>query len=174
MASWVPIFAIIFAIVLVIGPVMWLKPSARDRKLAELRHKAATAGLKVQMQPLPDALGKGTAATYFSQWRNPRRLATGWGLELKRVEHEMHFAGRWDWRNGRTAPEAARPALKALIAGLPADATGIFANDSGLGIQWRERSGDAGLAAVTEGLAEQRPLIEEAIRQVARTEPGLG
>ncbi len=44
MASWVPIVVIIFAVVLVIGPVMWLKPSSRDRKLAELRQRAGEEG----------------------------------------------------------------------------------------------------------------------------------
>ena len=170
MASWVPIVVIIFAVVLVIGPVMWLKPSSRDRKLAELRQKAAGAGLKVQMQSLPEALGQGTAATYFSQWRNPRRLSTGWALELQRMSHEMHFHGRWDWRKGRAAPEAAQAALNELIDLLPGDATAVFANDSGLGVQWRERTGDAGFTQVQDALAAQRPVIEEAIRQVPRSD----
>ncbi|MCQ3830647.1 hypothetical protein HXX02_14500 [Microbulbifer elongatus] len=172
MASWVPIVVIIFAVVLVIGPVMWLKPSSRERQLADLRQKAASAGLKVQIQTLPEALGEGTAATYFSQWRNPRRLNTGWGLEVQRMSHEMHFQGPWDWRKRRPAPEAAQPALKELIGALPADVTAVYANDSGLGVQWRERSGDDGLVKIQEALAAQRPVIEEAIRQPSRSEPG--
>ncbi|WP_043316501.1 hypothetical protein [Microbulbifer sp. HZ11] len=172
MASWVPIVVIIFAVVLVIGPVMWLKPSSRDRKLAELRHKAASAGLKVQMQTLPAAIGEGTAATYFSQWRNPRRLNTGWVLEMQRMSHEMHFEGTWDWRKGRAAPEAAQPPLRELISMLPSDVTAIFANDSGLGVQWRERTGDVGFAKIQQALAVQRPVIEEAIRQPTRSESG--
>ena len=174
MASWVPIVVIILAVALVIGPVMWLKPSSRDRKLAELRQKAAAAGLKVQMQSLPEALGQGTAATYFCQWRNPRRLSTGWVLELQRVSHEMHFNGQWDWRKGRAAPEAAQSALKELLAMLPTDATAVFANDSGLGVQWRERSGDNGFTRVQEALDAQRPVIEEAIRQVSRSDTREG
>ncbi|MCK7597328.1 hypothetical protein M0G74_08595 [Microbulbifer sp. CAU 1566] len=168
MASWVPIVVIILAVALVIGPVMWLKPSSRDRKLAELRQGAASAGLKVQMQPLPASQGQGNAAVYFSQWRNPRRLQTGWGLELQRMSHEMHFDGLWDWRKGRQPPEAAMSPLKELVSLLPSDATAIFANDSGLGVQWRERSGDSGFKAIQEALASLRPVIEEAIRQPQR------
>ncbi|HEY8569427.1 hypothetical protein [Microbulbifer sp.] len=164
MASWLPIVVIIFAITLVVGPVMWLKPSSRDKKLAELRQRAASAGLKVQIQPLPESQGAGTAAVYFSQWRNPRRLQSGWGLELQRMSHELNFDGVWDWRKKREAPEAAKPSLKELISLLPADATAIFANDAGLGVQWRERSGGAGLDAIIHALGAVRPVIEEAIR----------
>ncbi|MBB5210576.1 hypothetical protein [Microbulbifer hydrolyticus] len=174
MASWLPIVAIIFAVVLVVGPVMWLKPSSRERKLADLRQRAAMSGLKVQMQSLPASQGTGNAAVYFSQWRNPRRLQTGWGLELQRMSHEMNFDDVWDWRNGREAPESAKLPLKELLSMLPADATAVYANDSGLGVQWRERSGDNGLAAVQEALGSMRPVIEEAIRQATRQEEGTG
>ncbi|MBN8431763.1 hypothetical protein JF535_12965 [Microbulbifer salipaludis] len=165
MASWLPIVIIIFAIALVIGPVVWLKPSSRDRKLAELRQRAAASGLKVQMQPLPKSQDTGNAAVYSAQWRNPRRLQTGWGLELQRMPHEMNFDGVWDWRNGREAPEVAKPPLKEFLEMLPADATAVYANDSGLGVQWRERSGNGGLAALQKALDTMRPVIEEAIRQ---------
>ncbi|WGL17267.1 hypothetical protein PVT68_02955 [Microbulbifer bruguierae] len=172
MSSWLPLIVIVFAVALVIGPVMWMKPSSRDRKLADLRQRAATSGLKVQMQPLPASQGTGSAATYFSHWRNPRRLQTGWALELQRMSHEMHFEGVWDWRKGRAAPEPALAPLKELIAALPADATGVYAADAGLGIQWGERSGNAGLAAIQAVLESQRPLIEEAIRQYQPGTPG--
>ncbi|WP_299593057.1 hypothetical protein [uncultured Microbulbifer sp.] len=172
MASWLPIVIIIFAVALVIGPVFWLKPSSRDRKLAELRQRAATSGLKVQIQALPDSQPKGNAAVYFSQWRNPRRLQAGWALELQRMAHEVNFDGVWDWRNGREAPQPAKAPLKELLGMLPADATAVYANDSGLGVQWHERSGDKGLAALQEALASMRPVIEEAIRQPARQEEG--
>ncbi|WP_181954058.1 hypothetical protein ACONUD_04320 [Microbulbifer harenosus] len=164
MSSWLPIIIIIFAVTLVIGPVMWLKPSSRDKKLADLRQRAASSGLKVQIQPLPESQGKGTAAVYFSQWRNPRRLQSGWGLELQRMPHDLNFDGVWDWRNKREAPEVAKPSLKELVSMLPADATAIFANDAGLGVQWQERSGDRGLDAILHALSAMRPVIEEAIR----------
>jgi len=171
MASWVPLLIILLAVVLVIGPVMWLKPSSRDRRLASLRQAAASAGFRVQMQKLPVSQGEGTAAVYFSGWRNPRRLSTGWGLEIKRMQHEMHFSGVWDWRNGRHAPEAAASPLRELLSQLPADSLAVLATEGGLGVQWRESSGDAGFKAIQHALTELRPIIEEAIRQPQRSEP---
>lgn len=179
MSSWLPLIIILFAVALVIGPVMWLKPSSRDRRLASLRQNAASAGLKVQMQALPASQGEGNAAVYFSQWRNPRRLQTGWTLELQRMSHEMHFDGVWDWRKGRQAPELAHKPLKELVGKLPADATAIICGDSGLGVQWRERSGEDGLKVIENALTELRPVIEEAIREpqrrdVGEDDPGTG
>ncbi|WP_295801981.1 hypothetical protein [uncultured Microbulbifer sp.] len=172
MPSWLPLFMILLAVTLVIGPVMWLKPSSRDRRLASLRQSAASSGLKVQMVSLPASQGEGTAAVYFSQWRNPRRLQTGWGLELQRMSHEMHFDDVWDWRKGRQAPELAKKPLKELLERLPADATAILCNDSGLGVQWKERSGDGGLKAIQSALSDLRPVIEEAIREPQRNGGG--
>jgi hypothetical protein len=169
MDGWIPVVVIIFAMTLVVGPVMWLKPSQRDQRLASLRQRAAKAGLNVQMLPLPAAAGEGTAAVYFARWQNPRRLRTGWTLELQRMAHEMHFSGYWDWRNGRAATETAWPLLRNLLQQLPADATAVICSESGLGVQWRETSGDAGMAALEKALTDSRPLIEEAIRQPQRS-----
>lgn len=171
MASWLPLIVIVFAVVLVIGPVMWLKPSSRDRRLASLRQEAAASGFKVQMQPLPASQGEGNAAVYIAPWRNPRRLQTGWGLELKRMTHDMHFDGVWDWYKGREAPEAASAPLKEMISRLPADATAIVCTDGGLGVQWKERSGDPGMKALSDALRDLRPVIEEAIREAQRNTP---
>lgn len=173
MSGWLPLLIILFAVVLVVGPVMWLKPSTRDRRLAELRGNAAKAGLTVQMMPLPAALGEGTAAVYICRWEDRRRLQTGWVLERQRVEHEMHFAGYWDWRNGRTAPQAARDPLRKMLSALPADACAIIATDAGIGVQWRESSGASGAEKLQSLLSEFRPDIEERIR-LPRRDRGTG
>lgn len=44
---------ILFGVALVIGPVLWLRPSPRDKHLAELRQSAVSNGLTVQV-PLKD------------------------------------------------------------------------------------------------------------------------
>ncbi|WP_237064764.1 hypothetical protein [Microbulbifer guangxiensis] len=143
-----------------------MKPSDRDRRLAGLRQRAIASGMTVKMRPLPPALGEGTAAVYFNRWDDPRRLVVGWNLELQRMSHELHFAGRWDW-SGRAAPEAAWHLIRELLDRLPEDACGIQSTRGGLGIQWQERSGDKGFETVEQSLQQMRPEIEEAIRQPA-------
>ncbi|SDZ79113.1 hypothetical protein [Microbulbifer marinus] len=171
MSGWLPLIIIIFAVALVLGPVMWLKPNQRDRRLAKLRGSAAKAGMPVQMLPLPAAEGEGTAAVYYSRWEDARRLQLGWVLELQRVEHDMHFSGRWDWRNSRAAPKPAWEPLRQMLDQLPRDACAIVANQSGLGIQWQESGGDGAFSALQAVLDEFRPRIEEAIRRPKPAEP---
>ncbi|MFC6635552.1 hypothetical protein [Microbulbifer taiwanensis] len=165
MSGWLPLIIILFAVALVLGPVMWLKPSERDRRLADLRGRAARSGMTVQMQALPAALGEGTAAVYYSRWQDSRRLQLGWILERQRVEHDMHFEGRWDWRNGRAAPQAAWEPLRQMLDQLPEGACALVASQNGLGIQWRETGGDSAFRSLESALGQFRPTIEEAIRQ---------
>ncbi|MEM9624471.1 MAG: hypothetical protein AAF993_22715, partial [Pseudomonadota bacterium] len=44
---------LILVLAMVIGPVMYLVPSARDKRLAELRSQARIAGLGVKLSTLP-------------------------------------------------------------------------------------------------------------------------
>ncbi|KUJ84891.1 hypothetical protein AWR36_004440 [Microbulbifer flavimaris] len=169
MSGWLPLLIILFAVALVVGPVMWMKPSDRDRKLAGLRQRAIRAGMTVKMKPLPTALGEGTAAVYYNRWEDPRRLDVGWNLELQRMSHDLHFSDRWDWA-GKAAPEASWQLIRELLKRLPEDACAIHSTRGGLGIQWQERSGDKGFETVEQALKQMRPEIEEAIRQPAGRE----
>lgn len=49
MPPWV---LVILAILIVVGSVVWVRPSPRDKKLATWRRDALVAGLKVSLQPL--------------------------------------------------------------------------------------------------------------------------
>lgn len=173
MDFWTVILVILFAIALALGPIFWVKPSNRDRRLASLRQCAAQKGLAVQIQPLPKALGSGTAAVYFARWQNPSRLQTGWGLELQSMDHEMHFAGNWDWHCDRAAPGAAEQALLKLLQHLPGDATAIVCSDTGLGIQWRETSGEEGFNTLYKALLTFTSTIEGVIREPQQHEDSV-
>ena len=65
--TWIIIAAAVMAI---IGSVFWLKPSARDSRLAELRFNAIRAGLQVrQFTFKPDAAKTGPSS--FSRSGRP-------------------------------------------------------------------------------------------------------
>lgn len=44
--------AMIFVALVVVGSVMWIRPSPRDQKLAKWRRDALVAGMKVRLQTL--------------------------------------------------------------------------------------------------------------------------
>ncbi|GAA5444805.1 hypothetical protein Misp06_02995 [Microbulbifer sp. NBRC 101763] len=168
MSQWLPVIIIGFAIALVLGPVMWLKPNQRDSRLADLRGRAAQKGITVQIQALPPALDKGTAAVYYYRWNDRKRLQIGWTLQRQRVEHELNFAGSWDWSNGRAAPKAAWKYLHKLLDAIPSGSYAVIATDIGLGVQWSENGGDKAFEKLSTSLAEYTPHIEEAIRKVSQ------
>ncbi|GAB2889793.1 hypothetical protein ACCI51_16505 [Microbulbifer echini] len=167
MSEWLPVIIIGFAITLVLGPVMWLKPSQRDSRLADLRGRAARQGITVQIQTLPAALGEGTAAVYYYRWGERKRLQIGWVLQRQRILHELNFSGSWDWGSRVKAPQAAWPYLHQLLNSLPADCCAIIATDVGLGVQWRENGGVKAFSQLSDSLAEYAPLIESAVRKVS-------
>ncbi|WP_444931446.1 hypothetical protein ACJJIF_06620 [Microbulbifer sp. SSSA002] len=167
MSDWLPVIIIVFAIALVLGPVMWLKPNARDSRLADLRSRAARAGITVQIQALPAALGDGTAAVYYRCWQNRKGLQVDWVLDKQRLEHELNFSGVWDWVDGQPAPQAAWKYLHQLLEKIPRGACAITATPVGLGIQWPETGGEQAFQKLMASLDEYTPLIEEAIRKVS-------
>ncbi|MFC6979832.1 hypothetical protein [Microbulbifer taiwanensis] len=133
-------------------------PGGPARPRSQVRHDSADAGAAC-------GAGEGTAAVYYSRWQDSRRLQLGWILERQRVEHDMHFEGRWDWRNGRAAPQAAWEPLRQMLDQLPEGACALVASQNGLGIQWRETGGDSAFRSLESALGQFRPTIEEAIRQ---------
>ena len=167
MSEWLPVIIIGFAIALVLGPVMWLKPNQRDSRLADLRGRAAKAGITVQIQTLPAALGEGNAAVYYYRWDDRTRLQIGWALQRQRITHEMNFAGNWDWSNSVKAPQAAWQYLHQLLDSLPSGCCAIIATDVGLGVQWQENGGVKAFSQLSDSLAEYTPLIEEAVRRAS-------
>ncbi|WP_299944082.1 hypothetical protein [uncultured Microbulbifer sp.] len=171
MSEWVPVIIIALVIGLVLGPVMWLKPNRRDRQLADMRSRAARAGITVQIQALPAPAGRGTAAVYSHPWRDRKGLQVGWSLQRQRVAHELNFAGCWDWGSARAAPQSAWHHLHQLLEKVPVDTDAVVATDVGLGIQWRETGGGQAFAKLLSALAEFSPLIEGVIRKPSPARP---
>ncbi|WKD51328.1 hypothetical protein [Microbulbifer spongiae] len=171
MSEWLPVIIIGLVIGLVLGPVMWLKPNRRDRQLADLRSRAARAGITVQIQALPATAGRGTAAVYSHRWQDRKGLRVGWTLQRQRVAHELNFAGRWDWGSGPAAPKSAWHYLHQLLEKVPVNTYAVVATDVGLGIQWEESGGGQTFAQLLSALAEFGPLIEGAIRKPSPVRP---
>lgn len=164
MDSWIPLIFIVLAVTLVIGPVMWLRPSKRQVALAKLRQKAASDGLSVRMAAIPESEGSGTAAVYYLPWQKSSGLSLGWGLERRSISHDLHFSGQWDWQGSTRPPQSAQPYIKEAIADMPEGYLALFANPAGLGIQWRETGGDVAYSKLLSLLRSTRSKIEPELR----------
>ncbi|MCE8001234.1 preprotein translocase subunit YajC [Billgrantia ethanolica] len=135
---WVVIVA---ALLLMISPVMWLKPSARQRRLAPLRSAATKAGVKVVMEKPPlhgiDTPMPGYRWSYPSDSPGPRFVLVR-ASEASDVLEPCVADWRWRIEPLRPLPEAARRPLEALLMRLPQDALVVESSEFAITLWWWE------------------------------------
>ncbi|QTP59856.1 preprotein translocase subunit YajC [Billgrantia antri] len=135
---WLVILA---AMLLMISPVMWLKPSPRQRRIVPLRNAAAKAGVRVVLEK-PPLHGIETAMPGY-RWSYPA-AAPGPHFLLVRASEASDLlkpcVAGWRWRIEplRSLPQAAREPLEALLTRLPQDALVIESNESAITLWWWE------------------------------------
>lgn len=150
---------IIGAILTLAGAFMWLKPSARDRHLNQLRTQALTEGLKLQSVRLPDTSVDG-------RLNDKKELLTIYRLIHHFDKHQAPFftvqrttgvssaflPDGWKWADDHRPPEAQRQAIADFLEGLPEHYRVIDARPDGVGLSWDEDAGISELPAIRETL----------------------
>jgi hypothetical protein len=132
---------ILFAMLLAISPVLWLKPSPRQRRVARLREAAMKVGVVVKLESPPLHDERGVMPAY--RWPYPPRRP-GPDFVLVREEQAADalasFGHGWRWRIEplRPLPEAAKACLEALVTRLPKDALVLESRASALTLWWWE------------------------------------
>ncbi|QTF91605.1 preprotein translocase subunit YajC [Halomonas sp. BM-2019] len=132
---------ILFALLLVASPVMWLRPSPRQRRISALRNAAIKAGVTVKLEP-PPLHGIETAMPAY-RWRYSQERP-GPDFVLVRDDHASEvlkpFVHGWRWRQEtlRPLPEALETRLKGLLERLPLDAVVVESHRYALTLWWWE------------------------------------
>lgn len=132
---------ILFAVMLAISPVLWLKPSPRQRRVARLRDAAVRAGVVVRLESPPLHEARGVMPAY--RWPYPPRRP-GPDFVLVRDAHAAAelkpFGHGWRWRVEPLRPlgEAAEAHLEALATRLPQDALVLESRPASLTLWWWE------------------------------------
>lgn len=135
---------ILFVLLLVVSPVMWLKPSPRQRRISVLRTEASKTGLTVKLGKPPLHGIKTSMPAY--RWRYPQDLP-GPDFVLVRDDYASSalkpFAHGWRWRREplRPLPDALQGRLKALLERLPQDALVVESHRQALALWWWESQG---------------------------------
>lgn len=153
--TWIVICIVLLA---AFGPVLWLLPSPRDRRLAALRARARAEGLVVELKHLPklnaSAQERVSAA---GRVREPlidcaayshgmqRRLKHLPQFRIQRAEDEAGQP-RPGWRfldppDSRQHLEPTLALLDGLIAGLPTDTLAVGIEARNLTVYWLEGVG---------------------------------
>lgn len=132
---------IVFILMLVIAPVMWLKPSPRQKRQQMLRSHIAKQGVSIKLEKPPLHHFRGTMPAY--RWHFTQE-APGPDFLLVRNSNasealEPYYAG-WRWRIAplRPLPDNAEIPLKALLERLPQDALVVQSTPYALTLWWWE------------------------------------
>ena len=156
--SWFVVFLMLLAFAMMVGPILLVQPSRRDRKVAGMRAKASQLGLRVSLQKL----GEDNLAVYELPWsRTDQRPLMGveWMLERKPYAHDIHLAQWWEWQGaGRPLPPVSA-ILEERLQLLPESVAALEANRLGLRCYWSEAGGEKGLATLAEWLKETAQLM---------------
>ncbi len=135
MTAWLPLLIVCGAIALVLGPVLLLQPSQRQRRVIALRNHALTLGLRVHFMPLN---GEQVTA-YCLPWLSDKDDRSLWLLIRKNYAHELHFQQCWHWSGDATASESWCLRLKDVLAQLPEGVDAVGNGPQGLAFYWREK-----------------------------------
>jgi hypothetical protein len=150
---WTTVIIVGLVIAMLVGPIMLIQPSRRQRRLAKLRSAAAVHGLGVRLMRMPEgsALAGQEVALYYHQWPNNKSLKQTWLLSRQSYSHGLHFAENWDWANERPASPGWQEAIRRALPALPESVVGVEAASQSLGLCWLEQTGGK---SVDEATAE--------------------
>ncbi len=184
--EWALSWLVILVVLLVaFGPVMWLLPSKRDRRLAAMRQQARQEGMLVEIRHLPksDPLPQEQVtaggrilqpvdelAVY--QWPLQRRLQhlPTWRL-LRRGKGIEAFSG-WSFEIGEKPRhaylDAALEAVGPVLGSLPEDVLAVACEDRQICAYWLESpaNGTAEVVALARNLAAGAQALEALERKI--------
>ena len=132
---------IVFILMFVIAPVLWLKPSPRQKRQNALRAQISKQGVSIKLEKPPLHHFRGTMPAY--RWHFPQE---GPGPDFLLVRDSnasdalMPYYAGWRWRIAplRPLPADAEAPLKALLERLPQDALVVQSTPHALTLWWWE------------------------------------
>lgn len=132
-------YVIIFlTLALVIGPVLWMKPTQSQARQAKIRQLAKQSGLDVRITELPQAhraLVRRDASSQGVVYRLPVRDPRA----VVEVQHRMvRDTDTWE-ASGDSLPRLLDEALAQVCIEAPADVVAIEIGPQGPGVFWREK-----------------------------------
>ena len=150
MSLWALLF-IGLAIVMTIGPIMFIQPSRRDRYLADLRQQAAKSGLFVRLTEYSMNDGSNDTIAVYSLPVDLPLETQHWQLIKQSYSHEIHFHGQWEWQTAshlsteQWISTEQQSLLKQLLNDLPSDVVGLECNRRNIGVWWQEKMPDTSI-----------------------------
>jgi hypothetical protein len=149
---------IVLILIVAFGPILWLMPSRKERRLAALRQRAYQRGMRVDLRRLPgrdiapeDRVTAGGRAldttreyaAYVMPLEARLRMLPGW--RVRRGAQGSRAAPGWAFEPGRRPEhpglDASLEALTPFLTGLPDDVAAVELEPLSLAAYWLEAPG---------------------------------
>ncbi len=171
---WMTWLLVVFAMVMIVGPVMMLRPTPGISQVAALRAYANKRGITVRLPrrdpDAADAKGAFYCRPLSKAIRRPG-MVNAWGLEKKSYHHDIHFHGHWDWADDGRPDAAVAAQLRQVVEELPQGVSAVEFNVSGAGLLWDEFcrgvSQEAAVDQIYDCLGKILAAAEDSARQAS-------
>lgn len=160
---------IALAILAIIGSMMWMMPSPRQRAQAIFRQQAMRAGLQVQMTKLlfPRAIGEHAPEEFhciaYRQGRNGHKIDKHyrpWHIFRLNAHANRGLPDGWCWGKGEDQlPEVQLARINTLVEAMPADVYSIESTPVAVSVYWNENGTPETVELIVrelKALAEER------------------
>ena len=151
---WIPILMCLGALALLLGPILLMQPTQRQRREAGLRQAALTKGLRVYLQKPPKGadvpVSMRSIASYCLPWRDKEDVRNPWLLIKSKYAHEAHLFGLWDWQEKSNGIDEA--VLSQCLATVPERVVAVASGPQGFCCYWDELGGEGVLLEIDQWL----------------------
>lgn len=155
---WIPVVIVALAIAMVVGPILLIQPSKRQKRQSRLRNYAIHKGFRVQLLPFPenlDAVKSGDLIpVYTLPWETSSKRQASWLLIKRPFSHETHFYGTWQWHCPQPASAEWHQPLQQVLSTLPDSFIALGNGPQGIFVFWLERGGEELINVAYEQLSE--------------------
>ncbi|GAB2784980.1 hypothetical protein GCM10027040_08870 [Halomonas shantousis] len=132
---------ILFAMLVMLSPVLWLRPSRRESRLGTVRQEAKARGTEVRFENPPLANAPGGVVAY--RWYYPQATPGAKFVAVRNAvasEQLETFTSGWRWRQAPLPPidSRRRKAVAATLDDLPEDALLLESSSRSLTLWWGE------------------------------------
>jgi hypothetical protein len=179
--KWMTWLLIVLILALIIGPILVLIPSPRQKELTAFRKEAKSRGISVELCTIEDPDPDPDPGTYLSatgkpldreikciSYRVSRKRPFHWRrlprihwqvIQTKDANLEELPAG-WKWHDSTAdVAEAIKQALMIELERLPEDVIAVDENNYIVSVYWHEKGGDEAMRGVC-GFLEKIALVE--------------
>lgn len=137
------IVIILLAVAMMVGPLMLMRPSPSQTRVAKLRNAAQQTGLRIRMDRSPFAEKAPQLAVYMLPFAKEDTAAAErpvFSLFRKNFVHDIHFNADWDWYKQGEVSQQQVQNLRSFLSGLDKTIVGVECSKTAVGLYWRERS----------------------------------